>query len=174
MPVEAELPPSLAGLAFRNAIEVDQGRDFHHHLNRLISGIERVLKKRTPGEPTPMSGSDTLAVIGPAVLRQGNGHALEVPQPDETTKPPVVPEAKRDKPANAFNKKALGKTELLGADRPGHQREAPSERTNERGADLTASPTFRRSQGAMNSKLPPKSPRKRIYFAAINLFERSS
>jgi TIR domain len=31
MPSEAELPPSLAGLAFRHAADVDQGRDFHPH-----------------------------------------------------------------------------------------------------------------------------------------------
>jgi formylglycine-generating enzyme required for sulfatase activity len=40
MPDEADLPPSLAQLAFRNAIGVDQGRDFHHHIDRLIRGIE--------------------------------------------------------------------------------------------------------------------------------------
>ena len=39
MPTEAELPASLAKLTYRNAIEVDQGRDFHHHVDRLIQGI---------------------------------------------------------------------------------------------------------------------------------------
>ena len=39
MPTEAELPPSLIGLASRNAIDVDQGRDFHLHVDRLIQGI---------------------------------------------------------------------------------------------------------------------------------------
>jgi eukaryotic-like serine/threonine-protein kinase len=37
---EADLPSSLAQLVFRNAIEVDQGRDFHPHVDRLIRGIE--------------------------------------------------------------------------------------------------------------------------------------
>ena len=40
MPTEADLPPSLAGLTYRNAIDVDQGRDFHPHVDRLIRGIE--------------------------------------------------------------------------------------------------------------------------------------
>jgi formylglycine-generating enzyme required for sulfatase activity len=40
MPGEADLPSSLASLAFFNAIEVDQGRDFHPHVDRLIRGIE--------------------------------------------------------------------------------------------------------------------------------------
>ena len=33
MPSQADLPPSLAELTYRNAIEVDQGRDFHHHVS---------------------------------------------------------------------------------------------------------------------------------------------
>ena len=40
MPTDADLPPSLAGLVYRNAIDVDQGRDFHPHVDRLIRGIE--------------------------------------------------------------------------------------------------------------------------------------
>jgi hypothetical protein len=40
MPGEADLPPSLPKLAYRNAIEIDQGRDFHPHVDRLIRGIE--------------------------------------------------------------------------------------------------------------------------------------
>jgi formylglycine-generating enzyme required for sulfatase activity len=40
MPGEAELPPSLVRLASLNAIDVDQGRDFNHHVKRLIRGIE--------------------------------------------------------------------------------------------------------------------------------------
>ena len=40
MPGEAELPTSLATLADYNAIDVNQGRDFHHHVDLLIKGIE--------------------------------------------------------------------------------------------------------------------------------------
>src|SRR5262249_50328446 len=42
MPSESELPSSLAGLAYRNAIEIDHGRDFHGHVDRLIRGIEHL------------------------------------------------------------------------------------------------------------------------------------
>jgi formylglycine-generating enzyme required for sulfatase activity len=45
MPDEADLPPSLQGLVYRNAIDVDQGRDFHHHVDRLIRGIEFHFRK---------------------------------------------------------------------------------------------------------------------------------
>jgi formylglycine-generating enzyme required for sulfatase activity len=40
MPAEADLPASLSQLAYRNAVEIDQGRDFHPHVDRLIRGIE--------------------------------------------------------------------------------------------------------------------------------------
>ena len=45
MPTEAEVPPSLATMTYRNAIEVDQGRDFHPHVDRLVKGIEIHLEK---------------------------------------------------------------------------------------------------------------------------------
>ena len=48
MPAEAELPTSLTGLAYRNAIELDHGRDFHGHVDRLIRGIEHLLSARPP------------------------------------------------------------------------------------------------------------------------------
>jgi formylglycine-generating enzyme required for sulfatase activity len=56
MPGEADLPPSLSRLAYRNAIEVDQGRDFRHHVDRLIRGIEQLLQQAQPqpGSPQPM------------------------------------------------------------------------------------------------------------------------
>jgi formylglycine-generating enzyme required for sulfatase activity len=40
MPGEAELPSTLGALAYRNAINVDPGRDFRIHVERLIRGIE--------------------------------------------------------------------------------------------------------------------------------------
>jgi len=52
MPTEADLPPSLSPLAFRNAIEVDQGRDFHVHVDRLIRGIELHLGRVPSAAPT--------------------------------------------------------------------------------------------------------------------------
>jgi TIR domain len=39
MPQVADLPEDLRGLAFRNALVLDTGVDFHHHVGRLISGI---------------------------------------------------------------------------------------------------------------------------------------
>jgi formylglycine-generating enzyme len=56
MPTKADLPPSLARLTYRNATNVDQGRDFHPNVDRLVKGIEFHLRQPTnaivkpPGE----------------------------------------------------------------------------------------------------------------------------
>jgi hypothetical protein len=39
MPAHDELPEDLKSLAFRNALRVDSGVDFHHHINRLCDAI---------------------------------------------------------------------------------------------------------------------------------------
>jgi len=44
MPAEDELPPSLARLAYHNGIAVRPDPDFHHDLDRLVRGIEQILK----------------------------------------------------------------------------------------------------------------------------------
>ncbi len=43
MPKPDRLPPEIAQLAFRNALPLDAGRDFHHHADRLLSGIDQAL-----------------------------------------------------------------------------------------------------------------------------------
>ena len=43
MPDAKSLPPELEGLAFRNGLALDTGIDFHHHADRLIAGIHRVV-----------------------------------------------------------------------------------------------------------------------------------
>ncbi len=40
MPSAETLPEDLRGLAFRNALRVDSGVDFHHHIDRLCAAIE--------------------------------------------------------------------------------------------------------------------------------------
>ncbi len=66
MPGEADLPPSLARLAYRNAIDVDLGRDFHHHVDRLIKGVERFFPQpgagaspRVPQPGSQVTGAST-------------------------------------------------------------------------------------------------------------------
>ena len=50
MPKVESLPEDLRGLAYRNALTLDTGVDFHHHATRLIAGI-RDLVVMPPGAP---------------------------------------------------------------------------------------------------------------------------
>ena len=52
MPSKADLPPSLVPLVRRNAVRVDQEQDFHHHVDRLIRGIEFHLGRAPSAAPT--------------------------------------------------------------------------------------------------------------------------
>jgi hypothetical protein len=51
MPQEADLPETLRELAYRNALVIDPGRDFHSHLDRLIRGIEASTPEPVPARP---------------------------------------------------------------------------------------------------------------------------
>jgi hypothetical protein len=48
MPETGGLPDSLKEFAYRNAIEVESGRDFNIHIERLIRAIERTLGRNEP------------------------------------------------------------------------------------------------------------------------------
>jgi hypothetical protein len=41
MPSSSSLPEDLKSLAFRNALRVDSGADFHHHITRLCSSLQQ-------------------------------------------------------------------------------------------------------------------------------------
>jgi hypothetical protein len=51
MPSDAALPDDLKSLTFRNALRVDSGIDFNHHMERLCTALEGARKKTIP--PTP-------------------------------------------------------------------------------------------------------------------------
>src|SRR6478735_1731741 len=65
MPDAKNLPPELEGLAFRNGLALDTGIDFHHHADRLIAGIHRVIDP--PKEATPPAAPP---VLPPAAAAQ--------------------------------------------------------------------------------------------------------
>jgi hypothetical protein len=48
MPEPSALPDSIRDFSFRNAAEVDQGRDFHQHMERVERAIDDVLRRRKP------------------------------------------------------------------------------------------------------------------------------
>ena len=43
MPKPADLPPEIEALAFRNAVNIHVGLDFHPHTDRLVAGINRLI-----------------------------------------------------------------------------------------------------------------------------------
>src|SRR5436853_1703917 len=47
MPKAGDLPDCLKNLSFHNAAEVDSGRDFHAHMDRLIRSMDAALKGKT-------------------------------------------------------------------------------------------------------------------------------
>jgi hypothetical protein len=57
MPSGSSLPEDLKSLAFRNALRVDSGADFHHHIDRLCSSL-----RSTPSNSTPTVSSSTQPV----------------------------------------------------------------------------------------------------------------
>jgi len=59
MPDPAELPENIRDFAYRNALEVESGRDFNVHIERLIRAIEQILgvKAKAPqGSVSPLLG----------------------------------------------------------------------------------------------------------------------
>ena len=81
MPEAKNLPRELEGLAFRNGLALDTGIDFHHHADRLIAGIHRVVdppKEETqavpasqPSEPRTVPKPSRVAPISIVVLLIG-------------------------------------------------------------------------------------------------------
>jgi TIR domain/Sel1 repeat len=62
MPSSQKLPQEIEGLAFRNAVTLDTGIDFHHHADRLIEGIRKAMvvaprsgERQEVREPTPVA-----------------------------------------------------------------------------------------------------------------------
>ena len=135
MPTEADLPPSLAGLTYRNAIEVDQGRDFHPHVDRLVRGIELHFQQEKPPRFGSSSGrsqeqaaelpitkqigrSRTIGVDTAATQRHlaalakqiGRSRTLGVDMADARRGPTPAKETQADRPPTIF---AQG-TRLLG------------------------------------------------------------
>lgn len=54
MPKAENLPADIADLAFRNAIALDVGVDFHHHADRLVRGINGLLIEAARSSTAPV------------------------------------------------------------------------------------------------------------------------
>ena len=53
MPCEEELPETLRPLAYRNACAVDSGRDFRHHVDRLIANLDNLISPSQAKQHAP-------------------------------------------------------------------------------------------------------------------------
>lgn len=67
MPTPETLPPEIQELAFRHALPLDSGVDFHSHTDRLIAGIPKAIStsrrsNRPPESLTPAFGVNTAVV----------------------------------------------------------------------------------------------------------------
>ena len=91
MPKPSELPAALEGFAFRNAAEIDSGRDFHPHMDRLIRSIDRILQAK--GKQPSASGGivDSAApAVGPEPpAAEAHEVAPETPKLTPSPMPPV-------------------------------------------------------------------------------------
>ncbi len=89
MPKPSELPSTLANFAFRNAAEVDSGRDFHPHMDRLLRSIDQILQAK--GKASAPTGS----VSAPGAVADLVSAPLEIaraPEPAEPKRePPPAP-----------------------------------------------------------------------------------
>lgn len=61
MPRPEELPKDIEALAFRNALNLDAGIDFHHHAERLVTAINRLLITSPPTIPVHKPLPDQVA-----------------------------------------------------------------------------------------------------------------
>jgi hypothetical protein len=68
MPDAKSLPPELEALAFRNGLALDTGIDFHHHADRLIAGIHKVVDAYLPPPPVPPAAPAPTAGKSPVMI----------------------------------------------------------------------------------------------------------
>ncbi len=72
MPKPHELPETLRDFAFRNAADIDSGRDFHPHVQRLIRSIEQLLAEKSKA---------TTAAVGAIEVAARSTHPREPKEP---------------------------------------------------------------------------------------------
>lgn len=80
MPSSTVLPDDLKNLAFRNALRVDSGADFHHHINRPCSSLQPAgsssgppARSYQPGATTPSPPAATSSDSRPSIGDKDTG-----------------------------------------------------------------------------------------------------
>ena len=64
MPDASELPESIKEFAYRNALKVDSGQDFHPHIDRLIGAMDEILGVKNKSSATRELASDVANQTG--------------------------------------------------------------------------------------------------------------
>lgn len=79
MPTPESLPPDLAQLSFRNAVEITDP-DFDHDVGRLIQGLEYVFGEQRPEPPPPptKAGRNNCLLLAIGLLLGGGGILLAI------------------------------------------------------------------------------------------------
>lgn len=75
MPQGADLPASIERFAYLNAVTVDSGVDFHHHVDRIVAALDRILVFDTPAAPRARL---LAALRGPYAMVVGAGVVLPI------------------------------------------------------------------------------------------------
>ena len=57
MPEPGQLPEDIREFAYRNAVHVDSGRDFDHHMSGLIRATDKILLGAVPTKPSVAAAS---------------------------------------------------------------------------------------------------------------------
>jgi hypothetical protein len=107
MPSSNQLPPSLKDFAFLNAVRVDTGRDFDHHIQHLIESIDEILSKsksppsretsiaRANEKPAAKADKPPPSKVEPARKRETGA------RPAAATVPPLATAIPRQQPSQA-------------------------------------------------------------------------
>ena len=96
MPKSDALPPDMQAFAYRNALLLNTGIDFHHHADRLVAGIRRLLQS-VPTKPTitPDEPKQTKAV-GRAEAVLAHSESKDEQGPNESTSANVTPDVDQE------------------------------------------------------------------------------
>src|SRR5262249_52167157 len=60
MPQPSQLPENIREFAYRNAVQIDSGRDFDHHMNGLIRATDKILLGAQTSAPAASTVSGTI------------------------------------------------------------------------------------------------------------------
>ena len=81
IPSTGELPDSIKSFAFYNAAEVDTGRDFHPHMDRLIRSMDRVTERQRQRPHGRRAGAGWSADWRQRLRRAHRRRRLVLPEP---------------------------------------------------------------------------------------------